>query len=106
MTAKAWTSPAIDLDATAPRSRPYSDAEALLQQGAPLRPDQFGQLDELFRQINGAELNALTQDPRYQAQLRRYEELSWQRSSMSISLVLLALPIMVGLVVAIGKQAP
>lgn len=76
LTALAWASSSGDLGANTQRSHAYRYAEALLRQDTPLRPEQFHELDELFRQTSAAELMMLTQDERHRAQLRRYEALS------------------------------
>ncbi|MFC4255196.1 hypothetical protein GRI97_07155 [Altererythrobacter xixiisoli] len=61
-----------------PRSheRASERARALLSRSDALTPDEFGELDDLLREVSFVEFTALTSNPAYQAQLRAYEALA------------------------------
>jgi hypothetical protein len=54
----------------------FERARQVLRERNPLGAEQFGELDELFRQVTHAQFIELTEDPEHQHQLRAYQALS------------------------------
>lgn len=89
--------PQAEAGAELPRAR------ELLGQSGELTPEQFRELDRIFRGMSQPDFTDLIDDPRHQVRLRQYEALSWRRHGALVAVP--ALFLLAGAVLSVALLA-